>query len=180
MCDPVTIALATTAVVSTGLEIDSARKAKKAASDQKDSQAIAANTQAAEDALARRAQIRQERIKRSEITADAMNSGAAGSSGESNALSNLSAKVGANLSHMSMQANSNAGQTIYNQQAQEHMDASNAQAALAGSVKQLGSGIASAIKQYQKNNPNRDVETVTEVQSASGVPVSTGTRPIFR
>lgn len=101
MANPVTWGYIISSVISVGTQIDASNKQKAAARDQKDEQAIQRNKQSADDAQQRRADIRQERIRRAQIMQAAANSGAAGSSGEANSISNLSASIGANLSGIS-------------------------------------------------------------------------------
>lgn len=125
MANPVIWGLVISSAISVGTSIDASNKQKAAARDQKDAQAIQKNQQSAQDAIARRAAIREERIRRAQIMQAAANSGAAGSSGEANSIANLSANIGANLSSISGQAQTANQLTFVNDRAQGNLDAAN-------------------------------------------------------
>ena len=119
---------AVSAAVGVATSVDASNKQKAAARDAKDAQAIQRNQQAAQDAIQRRAAIREERIRRAQILQNAANSGAAGSSGSANAISNLSGKVGASLSNISFGSQTADQVTALNNKIQGNLD--NAQASL--------------------------------------------------
>lgn len=112
-------------VIGVGTQADASNKQKAAAKDQKDEQAIQRNKQASDDAQQRRADIRQERIRRAHIMQAAANSGAAGSSGEANSISNLSANIGANLSGISHGAQTADQMSFMENKIQGNIDSAN-------------------------------------------------------
>lgn len=134
MANPVIWGLVISSAISVGTSIDASNKQKAAARDQKDAQAVEKNQQSAQDAIARRAAIREERIRRAQITQAAVNSGAAGSSGEANSIANLSSNIGANLSGMSGQANTANALTFINDRAQGNLDSANQSLAIGKTV----------------------------------------------
>lgn len=147
------IALIASAVIGTATSIDASNKQKAAARDAKDAQAIQRNQQSAQDAIQRRAAIREERIRRAQILQNAANSGAAGSSGSANAISNLSGKVGASLSNISFGSQTADQVTALNNKIQGNLD--NAQASLTMG-KTLTGFIDAGASAYTKATTNPD------------------------
>lgn len=76
---------------------DARRDAKRAADEEKKIQAETKAQQAQRAAEERRAQIREERVRRARILAGAESSGASGSSGEFGALGALATNLGSNI-----------------------------------------------------------------------------------
>lgn len=169
------------AVVGAATSIDASNKQKAASRDQKDEQAIQRNKQSADDAIARRADIRQERIRRSQIMQAAANSGASGSSGEANSISNLSASIGANLSGISGGAQTADQMSFMEGRVQDNVDSANQSLAIG---KTVSGALNAASTAYDKaSDPNKSKSVVTPVNGQPQQSVfsngSVGSRPIF-
>jgi hypothetical protein len=156
MTNPVIWELALSAVVGVGTSIDASNKQKKAQKDQKNAQAVARNEQNAQEILSRRAQIREERIRRATIIQNAQNAGVAGSSGEAGAISALSASIGANLSGLSRGERTAEGIGIWSGQAQNFMDQANNSLQAGDTVAGWINSAVSGMKQTDANQARID------------------------
>jgi len=164
-------------VIGAATSVDASNKQKAAARDQKDEQAIQRNKQSADDAIARRAEIRQERIRRAQIMQQAANSGAAGSSGEANSISNLSASIGANLSGISHGAQTTDQMNFMENKIQGNIDSANQSLATGRAITGALDAAGSA---YDKaHDPNKANSVVTPVGQNVFNDGSVGSRPIF-
>jgi len=152
MADPVTWSLVLSAAVGVGSSIAASKKQAAASRDQKDMQAQQHNEQAAQDAISRRAAIREERIRRAQITQAAANSGAAGSSGEANSISNLSASIGANLSGISGKAQTADQLSFTADRMQGNLDSANQ---IMATGKTITGMIDSGVAGYQANEKSK-------------------------
>ncbi len=143
-------------------DIDASNKQHAAARDQKDEQAMARNKQSAEDAQTRRAAIREERVRRAQIMQSAANAGAAGSSGEGNSISNLSASIGANLSGVAGGAQTASQMSFMDNQAQNNLDSANASLAVGSTISGLANTAATAYNNAQARPPKPPTSKLTE------------------
>lgn len=90
-------AVAASSYVSYTERKEAKKDAKRAANEQRKVQSEQRAQQAAQQAAERRQQIREERVRRAKIIQSAQNTGTAGSSGMSGALSSLSTQLGTNI-----------------------------------------------------------------------------------
>lgn len=153
------------AIVGAGASYESSRKQKQASKDQKEAEMIARNEQRAQDTLSRRAQIREERIRRAQIMQSAQNMGAGGSSGEMGSISSLSASIGANLSNISRGARTADHISYFQQSAQDNIDSANNSLAIGNTIQSWLSGGLDAYQAPQKSKGQQTPSTtVTPVQ----------------
>lgn len=84
------------------------RQAKKAAAERKEAGKVSAAEQAAQAAQGRRAQVREERVRRASILQSSQNTGVGQSSGELGATSALGSLISGNLAGMQRQQRSSS------------------------------------------------------------------------
>lgn len=101
----IAIAAVTLGAVAAGA-YEQSRLAKSAAKDRKEAGRVAQAEQAAQLNQSRRAQIREERVRRAQVLQSAQNTGVSSSSGELGATSALGSLIGGNLAGMQRQQNS--------------------------------------------------------------------------
>lgn len=95
-------------VVAAASAYQQSRAAKAAAKDRKEAAAVSQAEQAAQQNQNRRAQIREERVRRAQVLQSSQNTGVSQSSGELGATSALGTLIGGNLAGMQRQKNSAA------------------------------------------------------------------------
>lgn len=131
------VAIAALAVSAVGAYV-SYDQQKKANRQNKQAQAVSAAEQAAQAAAQRKAQIRQERIRKAEIISSSINTGAGMSSGQINATSDVGSLVEGNLSNMNRNENSANQYLSFSQQAADSMS----RAKMFDSISSLAGGVA--------------------------------------
>lgn len=104
-------------VVTAAASYEQSRQAKAAANERKDASRTAQAEQAAQQNQNRRAQVREERVRRATIVQNSQNTGVSQSSGELGATSALGSLIGGNLAGMQRQQNSSAAIGASNQRA---------------------------------------------------------------
>lgn len=125
-------------VVSTAAAVISYNQQKKSARQARQAQAVSQAEQAAQVAAQRKAQVRQERIRKAEIISSAINTGAGMSSGQINATSDIGSLVEGNLSQMNRNENSANQYLSFSQQSADSMS----RARMFESISSLAGGVA--------------------------------------
>lgn len=145
------------------------KDAKRAEAEQRKAQAEQRASNAAQSAAERRAQIREERVRRAKVIQASENTGVSGSSGEAGATANLATTLGSNIgrnigalqtAENISQANQNAADFLGS--AQSHQ----ADASMWGTVGQLGQSIFSAAGGFN---------TLTKAATPTAVPSNANT-----
>lgn len=95
-------------VVAAASAYQQSRASKAAAKDRKEAQQVSQAEQAAQQNQNRRAQVREERVRRAQVLQSSQNTGVSQSSGELGATSALGTLIGGNLASMQRQQNSSA------------------------------------------------------------------------
>lgn len=95
-----TIVAAAAVAVAAGSAYAASQAQGKAADAQKDASRISSNEQQAQADAQRRQQVREERVKRAQITQASTNTGVSNSSGELGSLSVLGTQTGTNISNI--------------------------------------------------------------------------------
>lgn len=157
--------MAVSTAVSVASSVEASRKQKQAAKDQKEAEMIARNEQRAQDAIQRRAQIREERVRRAQILQQAQNMGASGSSGESGGISSLSATIGSNLSSIRRGARTADSLSYFQQSAQDNIDSANKSLAIGDTIQSWLDKGTDALGDYNKAKKANPSTTVTPVQN---------------
>ena len=89
--------------LAAGGAVESHNQQKKALGLQEEQAEVQANLEKSQLQESRRQQVREARVRRAKLLQSAENTGVAGSSGESTAISNLNTRLGANLAFQSGQ-----------------------------------------------------------------------------
>lgn len=144
------------------------RAAKAAAKDRKEAAAVSQAEQAAQQNQNRRAQVREERVRRASILQNSQNTGVSQSSGELGATSALGSLIGGNVAATSRQTRSAAGIGGAMQSAADQ-DLRGAQWGAIGSVAQSVFGFAAGARMNSGGG-----SAPTQVQPTFGTNASQG------